>query len=258
MSNEAAPDTVTNWILVENAGTPAVNGYYRPNGMPNGAPMYVRLGEYEGEPCKFTIAGVDDQWFLVGVSEGGNREGYGFYWYERSPGEDSESIKLPPTQGWSVLNCIDRQGLDPPPTLTFVDPDAEKFKRVRLYTERVAKEAFTPAWKLRMHQAIAQYVLHKQLDDTGFVDREFQRLEFFECINVLEMVVWKSATMLEKFPAGSFKDYYQVMDWIKEGWKAKKAETRRSSFIQVVMENTVSFMDKPSADAQTDGMDRQD
>ena len=186
-------------------------------------------------------------WFL---SMGRERQNFGtvggggidFYYHKASSTiEESARIYLPPTQGWYKNN----NGLDPPPKLTFVDPNAEKFKRVRLYTERVYKEAFTLAWQHRLLQVIAKYVLHNSLDDTAEIDKEFQKLEFFERVNALEMVIWKSATIVEKFPTGS--GYHEVMEWIHKDWKMEKADSRRSHLIHVVMENTVPFMDKPWA-----------
>ena len=76
--------------------------------------------------------------------------------------------------------------------------------------------------------------------DTEMIEQEIRNSIFVECVTILELVVWKAAAK-----AATLQEKPGTLRGDTEGWKAKKCETRRSPAIQIVMQNTLLFLEKP-------------
>ena len=106
-------------ILVDGSGTTAVNGIYAYDGLFQGACMYNKPGEYNGDPCLFSIfkclvGSQTKRWFISVIPTNGrpgtNKD---IDFFSALVTDDCEFI--PPRDGW--LKSAD--GTDPLPAVLF-------------------------------------------------------------------------------------------------------------------------------------------
>ena len=256
------------WIVIEGAGSPVVNGVYKPDGFHGRAHRYVRSGpQYclKGKRRQLYIfrcpLGIGGTTWYISLSSDDNKFGttadVDFYY-----ATEKGNVVLPPPTGWRFtarMSSTPLQGRNPAPTLIYVDPEKEKLKRAKIYWSRIANEVTCPRWELKLHQVITEYIQNqdRSFDETSSIDKSFQKYVHTECLTMLELALWKAATIVKVQPE-SLKGYHEFMHWINKGWKAKKKDTRKLNSICIVMECILPFIETPwddSAPMEMDGLD---
>lgn len=252
---EQAPTiaSVNSWVLVQGAGNPVVNGYYKPNGTWNGCDKFIRSGVAWGNGDLYDfhiylvtmIPSKRKRWYISICPDPdlfGTDSDIDFY----MTNSDQIVDEWKPAKNAMAENCQ-----LPPPRVSLVDFRLVKFEQIQEMSKHIDKLAMAPVWEARLRRAIGQYSYSDSLDASR-MDDELEDYMFTECVVQLELVMWKKATITESAPA-SFRDYLDFKLWDAQGWKAQKAGSRRSRLIHVTVKHVLSYLEQPWVARRRDG-----
>mmetsp|Transcript_22523 Transcript_22523/g.49073 ORF Transcript_22523/g.49073 Transcript_22523/m.49073 type:complete len:270 (-) Transcript_22523:156-965(-) len=85
---------------------------------------------------------------------------------------------------------------------------------------------------------------------TQDIDPLLQDLELLETISLLELAVWK-ALCCANCP-DDVTGYFGFQQWLKEGWKSKKGQYRRSGEVVAIMKSVMPFVDQGQGNNEND------
>lgn len=253
----------TDWILVEGAGNPVVNGYYKPDGLFDGTPKYLRRALWDGYVQDLHIFRAvmrsGDRWWFISIGAPapffGTDLDLDFYFFKPEP-TLFQGGRFPPQEGWCAKSGkrLILHGIDPPPKMSFIEHVEAKQTQAKIYVERMAfivdKD---PSLTSALRSAHQQFIAFDEFATT--IDLEFKKALFKERTVALEMAVWKAVA--EKVPR-SPKKFRCAIPWAKQGWKEQKRQARRANEIYVVLLCVTPFLEKQWVVEQkkTDNNDR--
>jgi hypothetical protein len=112
------------------------------------------------------------------------------------------------------------------------------------------------AWRNEIHAHLGMYLGSIGENRTAFIRavNRFFKCEYMERISLIELAAWKSACVMDMHES---KTMYDMLKWMRRGWKKNKAKRRRSTATDVIVRNVIRFLDPPrriSSFDESDGL----
>jgi hypothetical protein len=100
------------------------------------------------------------------------------------------------------------------------------------------------AWRNEIHALLGMYLGSIGENRTAFIRAVnlFLKCEYMERISLLELTSWKAACIMDMHES---KTMYDMLDWMRHGWKKNKAKLRRSTATDVIVRNVIRFLEGP-------------
>jgi hypothetical protein len=103
-----------------------------------------------------------------------------------------------------------------------------------------------PAWQEKVRSSLCLYLgsIGKDTEAFNKADNHLLWYEHMERISLLELAAWKAACVLD-MEQKEGQMMYNLLEWIRYGWKQNKTKMRHSNATHVIVENVVSFLEGP-------------
>lgn len=228
------------WIQVSGAGVDEVNGLYEWRGSP---PQYYRHGYCNNPSRKQLISWDSDRaaWIIARHIRGSDNAGdiWERFRVTTEPfyqvGHNETDNGFPPQENWIALDSVP----EPAPSVSFVLPllPARLSRMAQEYFDQIEKEV-PPNKQEDFRQQVSGRLLNVQSHpcplDLVVIERMFEQNRLEESRLLLQLAVWKANALLQMELLVPMYGYFDVMEWMMEGWKAKKASVDQSKVMMIV------------------------